>query len=275
VISWHPHLDVWAFVLLLGGYFFYAQRYRPVGEPHATRRQKLLYGAGVVSIWLALDYPMHEVAENYLYSAHSLQHIVLSLVGPPLLMLGAPSWIYRRLLGRGLRLEIIRRLTRPLPALLIFNAVIAFIHWPVLVEMMSRSETVHILVHGALIGSAMLMWTPVLSPVLELPQLSYPGRMFYLFLQSIVPTVPASFLTFATVPFYRLYAEAPRLFRIPPLDDLQIAGLIMKIGGGFILWGVIAIFFFKWYALEQRVEGLDLLAWREVDRDLNRVRIDK
>jgi putative membrane protein len=183
--------------------------------------------------------------------------------------------LYRRLLGRGLRLEIIRRLTRPVPALLIFNAVIAFIHWPVLVEMMSSSEMVHILVHTALIGSAMLMWTPVLSPVLELPQLSYPGRMFYLFLQSIVPTVPASFLTFATVPFYRLYAEAPRLFGIPPLDDLQISGLIMKLAGGFILWGAITIYFFKWYALEQRVEGLDLLAWREVDRDLNRVRIDR
>jgi putative membrane protein len=274
-MSWHPHPEVWAFVLVLAGYFVYAQRYRPESEPPVPMRQKLLYAAGVASIWLALDYPMHEVAEKYLYSAHTVQHIALSLVGPPLLMLGTPPWMFRRLIGRGLRLELIRRITRPLPALLIFNAVIAFIHWPVLVEMMSQSELTHVLVHTGLIGSALLMWTPVLSPVLELPQLSYPGRMFYLFLQSIVPTVPASFLTFASVPFYRLYAEAPRLFGISAIDDLQISGLIMKLAGGFILWGAITVLFFKWYALEQRVEGLDLLAFREVDRDLNRVRVDR
>ena len=274
-MSWHPHLEVWALILVLGGYYLYAQTYRPETEPPVPLRQKLLYAAGVLSIWLALDYPMHEAAEKYLYSAHTVQHLALSLVGPPLLMLGTPPWMLRRLLGRGFRLELVRRLTRPLPALVIFNAVIAFIHWPVLVQMMSESEVIHVSVHMALIGSALLMWTPVLSPLLELPQLSYPGRMFYLFLQSIVPTVPASFLTFASIPFYRLYAEAPRLFGISALDDLQISGLIMKIGGGFILWGAITIFFFRWYSLEQSVEGLDLLAWREVDRDLNRVRVDQ
>ncbi|MGH2811761.1 MAG: cytochrome c oxidase assembly protein, partial [Actinomycetota bacterium] len=117
------------------------------------------------------------------------------------------------------------------------------------------------------------MWLPVLSPLLEIPQLSYPGRMFYLFLTSIVPTVPASFLTFASEPFYRVYVEAPRVLAVTPLDDLRIAGLIMKIGGGLILWGFIAVLFFRWYALEQ-TEGIDVLAWRDVDRELNRMKVD-
>lgn len=258
---------------MIAGYYVYALR-KHAPEP-VSRRQKLLFAGGVLSIWFALDYPMHEISERYLYSAHTVQHVLLSLVGPPLLILGAPPWMLRRLLGRGLRLEMARRLTRPLPALLIFNGVIAAIHWPLLVAAMSRNELVHIAVHTAVMGSALLMWTPVLSPLLELPQLSYPGRMFYLFLQSIVPTVPASFLTFASQPFYRLYAEAPRIVGISALEDLQIAGLIMKIGAGFILWGTIAVLFFKWYSLEQKVEGLDVMAWREVDRELNRVRVDR
>lgn len=238
------------------------------GAPVATRLQKAAFISGVLSMWVVLDL-LHEVAERHLYYVHTIQHIVLSLVAPPLLLIGMPAQVMRRILGRGLLLEVARRLTRPVPALLIFNAVIALIHWPVLVEAMSRQESVHVGVHLGVIGASLIMWTPVLSPLMELPKLSYPGRMFYLFLQSIVPTVPASFLTFASTPFYRIYAEAPRLFGITALDDLRMAGLIMKLGGGFILWGIITVLFFKWYSIEQE-EGVDVLAWRDVDRELNR-----
>jgi putative membrane protein len=274
-MRWQPHPEIWVFVALLAGLYLRALRHRPENESEVPRYQKLLFAGGVVATWLSLDYPIHELADSYLYSAHSVQHLTLSLVAPPLLMLGTPPWMLRRLLGRGVRLKIVRTLARPLPALVIFNVMIAVIHWPLVVDTMSKSQSFHVMIHGALVGSALLMWTPVLSPLLELPQLSYPGRMFYLFLQSIVPTVPASFLTFASTPFYKVYAEAPRLFGISALEDLQISGLLMKIGGGLILWTVIAIFFFRWYALEEKVEGLDVLAYREIDHDLNRVRIEQ
>ena len=274
-MSWQPHPEIWLFVALLSGLYLRALRHRPETEPEVPRYQRLLFAGGVVATWFSLDYPIHELADSYLYSAHSVQHLTLSLVAPPLLMLGTPPWMLRRLLGRGARLMLVRTLARPLPALVIFNVMIAVIHWPLVVDTMSKSQPFHVMIHGALVGSALLMWTPVLSPLLELPQLSYPGRMFYLFLQSIVPTVPASFLTFASTPFYKVYAEAPRLFGISALEDLQISGLLMKIGGGLILWTVIAIFFFRWYALEQKVEGLDVLSYREIDHDLNRVRIEQ
>ena len=269
-MDFHPHPDVWAFIGgLLVVYVWLLRREREDGgAPVATRLQKAAFISGVLSMWVVLDL-LHEVAERHLYYVHTIQHIVLSLVAPPLLLIGMPAQVMRRILGRGLLLEVARRLTRPVPALLIFNAVIALIHWPVLVEAMSRQESVHVGVHLGVIGASLIMWTPVLSPLMELPKLSYPGRMFYLFLQSIVPTVPASFLTFASTPFYRIYAEAPRLFGITALDDLRMAGLIMKLGGGFILWGIITVLFFKWYSIEQE-EGVDVLAWRDVDRELNR-----
>jgi putative membrane protein len=278
LLGWHPHLDIWALVAaLLGGYFLAVRtlgpRFGPPFEPAATRRQKQLFVSGVLCLWFALDWPMHELAEAYLFSAHMVQHILLMLVAPPLLIGGMPPWLLRRIVGRGARLEMIRRITRPLPALVIFNGMIAFIHWPAVVEAMSRSEPVHVAVHGLVVGASINMWLPVLSPLLEIPQLSYPGRMFYLFLTSIVPTVPASFLTFASEPFYRGYAEATRILALSPLDDLRIAGLIMKLGGGLILWGFIAVLFFRWYALEQ-TEGIDVLAWRDVDRELNRMKVD-
>jgi putative membrane protein len=78
--------------------------------------------------------------------------------------------------------------------------------------------------------------------------------MGYLFLQSLVPTIPASFMTLGSTPLYKIYETFPRLWGIDVMSDQIIAGLIMKLGGGLILWGFIAWIFFSWYAEDQRYE---------------------
>lgn len=277
-MAWHPHLEVWALCLtMLGGY---ALAIRKVGprrvtgdEPVVTRGQIWAFSLGVLAIWVAADWPVHEISERYLLSAHMVQHLLLSLVAPPLLLLGTPAWLARALLPRPL-LRVVRRLSRPLVALILFNAVIALTHWTVLVDLALRAEGVHFGIHLALFGSATLMWMPVLSPLLEVPRLPYPGQMMFLFAQSIVPTVPASFLTFGNTVLYRAYAEAPRFFGISAIDDQRVAGLIMKIVGGLLLWAVIAVLFFRWHRQEQ-TDGVDALAWRNVDRDIDRARLSR
>ena len=92
-----------------------------------------------------------------------------------------------------------------------------------------------------LVCSALVMWWPVLSPLPEMPPLPAPGQMLYLFLQSLAPTIPASFLTFGTRPLYPVYATFPRISGFGVLTDQLIAGLIMKLVGGLILWGFIAV----------------------------------
>jgi putative membrane protein len=93
--------------------------------------------------------------------------------------------------------------------------------------------------------------------------------MFYLFLQSLVPTVPASFLTLSDAPLYKAYAHLPKLWGITTIDDQRVAGLLMKVGGGFILWGFIASIFFRWAYQEERGEGA--LLWEDVERELKQV----
>src|SRR5439155_4294920 len=126
----------------------------------------------------------------------------------------------------------------------------------------------------ALFLTALRMWSPVLNPMIELPTLSYPGRMLYLFLQSLVPTVPASFLTFGDTVLYHHYAVVPRVWGISALTDQRIAGLTMKLAGGALLWTFIAWYFFKWFALEER-EKVDVLEWSKIERDLNQVDLPK
>jgi putative membrane protein len=90
--------------------------------------------------------------------------------------------------------------------------------------------------------------------------------MGFLFLQSMVPTVPASFMTFGDRPLYRFYESVPRLWNLGALDDMRLAGLVMKVLVGFSLWIVITIIFFRWYNAEE--SGSRHRVSREIDREL-------
>ena len=273
-IGWHPHLEVWALMLVLAlGYLAAIRRWGPrhvsPGERPASRGQVVSFLLGVATLWVASDWPVHELAEERLLSVHMVQHLLMSLVAPPLLLAGTPDWLLRSLLRPRWLLAVVRQLARPLPALLLFNAWIAISHWPALLGLGLRSEPVHFGMHAVLVGTALLMWMPVLSPMVEIPRLRYPGQMLYLFAQSIVPTVPASFLTFADSPIYPFYGLAGAMFGIDAVTDQRIAGLIMKILGGLILWGFIAAMFFRWHR-DEELAGADAPVWQEVEAELHR-----
>jgi putative membrane protein len=160
-----------------------------------------------------------------------------------------------------------RTLTRPVLATVVFNGVLLFSHWPAVVDAAVVSEPLHFALHVLIVGSALILWWPIVSPLPEMPPLTPPVQMLYLFVQSLVPMIPASFLTFGQRPLYHVYETFPRVLGISALTDQLIAGLIMKIIGGLILWVVIATIFFRWEARE-RTEGWDALALRDVEASL-------
>lgn len=270
--SWQPHPDAWLLaVALLGGYLYTLSAWGPTHAPGrraATAHQRLCFFAGVAVLWIASDWPIHSIAEDYLFSVHMVQHMLFLYAAPPLLILGTPGWLWRRLLRPAPVWSTARLLTKPLVAVVAVNAFIAATHWPVVVDASVRVTAFHLALHVATVVLGVVLWWPVLSPLQELPHLSYPGRMAYLFAHSIVPTVPASFLTFSEGPLYAAYAEAPRLWAfMTVIEDQQIAGLLMKIGGGLILWGTIAVLFFRW-ASESESGGPDALYWRDLQGDV-------
>jgi putative membrane protein len=266
---WHAHVDVWLLFSSIEALFLMAvrRRSRSTGFRAASRRQIALFTAGVAVLWIGADWPIHDLAERYLYSVHMAQHLLFSLVAPPLILAGLPDWMLRAILRPEPVLRVVRFLTRPLVAIAVFNGVLLFTHWPAVVEASVRSEPLHFALHTLIVGSALIMWWPVMSPLPELPSLPLPGQMLYLFLQSLAPTIPASFLTFGSKPLYPIYATFPRIWGIGALPDQLIAGLLMKIGGGLILWAFIAVIFFRWFAQEQR-DGWDALQWRRFEREI-------
>jgi putative membrane protein len=272
---WTAHPDTWLLVAALGAGYAIAivrigPRFAVPGQRAVTRLQLASWCAGLVALWLAADWPMHDVAEQSTYSIHMVQHLVLSMVAAPLLLLGTPAWLLRWLLGPpSRRFRVLRRLARFLPALVIFNVVLVLTHWPAVVDVGLHNAGVHFLVHAMIFVSSLLVWLPVLSPLPEIPRLSPPSRMAYLFLQSVVPTVPASFLTFGTTVLYRYYAHRANIWGLTSVGDQQVAGLIMKIGAGILLWSLIAVTFFRWAADEERAQHPRLR--RELFRELERM----
>jgi putative membrane protein len=273
--AWHAHLDAWILVGFLEAAYLLAlrgERRRRMAtdsaSPPATRRQVVCFSAGVAVLWLASDWPIHDLAEGYLYSVHMVQHLLFTLLAAALLVLGTPAWMARRILAPGWLLATVRWLTRPVPALIQFNLVLVLSHWPAVVEGTLRYHGLHFVAHAVLLVSAILMWMPVMSPLPEVPRLSPPMQMLYLFLETILPTVPASFLTFGKQPLYQIYETFPRLWGIPVLEDQLTAGLIMKLGGGLFIWGVIAVVFFRWYAREEAKPADDVLLWEDVEKEL-------
>ena len=96
------------------------------------------------------------------------------------------------------------------------------------------------------IASGLVLWWPVVQPLPNLPRYGPPAQSAYLFLQSLIPIIPAAFLTFAQIPVLVAYAVLPKPAGIDAITDQQIAGVLMKLGGTAILWSAIAVVFFRW-----------------------------
>ena len=267
--AWHPHPSVWLLLGWIWVAYLLVVRRRPMSprERAEQPRRTLLFSIGMAVLLVGADWPIHDLAEGYLYSAHMVQHMLFMLVAPPLLIAGIPAWMWRMLLGSRPVWVAFRFLTRPVVALILFNGLLLFAHWPEIVKLSVTSELAHFSLHVLLVGSAVVVWWPVMSPLVELPPLSPPGQIMYLFIQSLAPTIPASFLTFGHRLLYPVYGTFPRIWGISALDDQLIAGLTMKIVGGLILWGFIAVIFFRWYAREAR-DGWDALALSGVEHEL-------
>lgn len=251
--AFRPHPEVWLLVAFLVAAYIYMVRVIgpkavPAGTPPVERRHWVAFVGAMAILWIGSDWPLHDISEDYLYSAHMVQHMLLSYVMPPLALLATPAWLARILLGEGRLYAAVKFLTKPVVAGVLFNFCVMMLHTPLLVNAaVEQPGFVHYSLHVVVVGSSLLMWMPVCGPLPEL-RIGVAGAMIYLFLQSVVPTVPAAWLTFAESPIYDAYDTPVRLWGLSVTDDQQLAGAIMKIVGGMYLWAIVIYLFFKRFA---------------------------
>lgn len=177
-----------------------------------TTGQRLSYHGALVLMFFSLNGWLHDLSDSYLFSAHMLQHLMLALVVAPLLVMGTPGGMLRPALSiRGVG-PVARWLTAPTHCFAIFTVVVAAWHLPPLYNYALAHHPVHIGQHLMFLVASVLMWWPVLSPLPELPRLSYPAQMLYLFLLSIPMAIVAVYISYSDTVLYPLYASAPRVW---------------------------------------------------------------
>ena len=255
------HLEVWLLTAFLIGSYIYVVRVLgpravPAGEPIVTRRQLTCFIAGILIMFLSTDWPVHDIAEEYLYSVHMSQHMALTYFMPPLVVLATPEWFVRTLVGDGRAYRALRFFTFPVRAGLLFNLGVVISHIPGVVNASVSNGPLHYFVHVLLVVTSILMWMPVCGPLKELQMAPMP-KMIYLFLNSVVATIPAGWLTFAEGVVYKHYNIPTRVWGVSVSNDQQIAGAIMKLGGSIFLWTIIVAMFVKHFVKTFRDENKD------------------
>ncbi len=240
--------------LLIAAYLAAAGPFRTrfPSSTKVARARVFAFLLGAFILLFALISPLDEIGDRYLFSAHMTQHLLLTLVAPPLMLIGTPGWMLRPLLRDPVVLRAARALTNPLVAFALFNIDFIIWHLPPLYEATLQNNFIHIFEHLLFIGTAFLNWWPILSPLPELPRLPAPAQILYLFAQALPATILGAFIVFAPVPLYATYAAAPNIFGIDPMNDQQFSGLIMWMPGGMIYLLALSVVFFLWLDREER-----------------------
>ena len=245
--QWNLHPSVIIGLGLLGGLYVHW------GGLAAPRRRIASFVAALAVLSLALNGPLHDLSDTYLFSAHMAQHLLLTLLFPPLLLYGTPAWVARPVLAPRWVTAVARVVTRPVIAAATFTAPIVLWHVPMFYEAALRHHGLHIVQHLVFLGTAVVMWWPVLSPVPELPRIPYPGQMLYLFLLGLPMSITGALITLSDSVLYPFYAAAPRVWKdVDALADQQIGGLLMWVVGGLALWGAMTMVWVRWSVRERK-----------------------
>jgi cytochrome c oxidase assembly factor CtaG len=228
-------------------------------HPVAPRRT-WYWVAGVLTVLYAVDSGF-AVYDTTLFSMHMIQHLLLTMVAPPLLLLAGPITLLlqasspetrRRWILPILHARVVRVISHPVVAWLLFAAVMWGSHFSPLFDAALENEWAHRLEHALYLAAALLFWWPVVGPDPSPWKLRPPARVLYVGLQMPQSTFLAVAIFMAGAPLYRHYATSARTWGPTPLADQQMAGGIMWVGGDLVFMVVLMLFVWIWMKDDER-----------------------
>lgn len=218
---WHP--EVIACLAIVGILYHRLAR-------SAVPRQRVMFWAMLVTLYIAIGTPVKLIADEYLLTAHMIQYVLMSMVVPPLLIAGIPLTGWRSLWSVSGLSEMWRVLSFPPVALIGFNVAFSSLQFPSILDMSLRNAWAYFVLPYVILILSTAMWWPILSPLDEFPRLSRGAQLVYLFF-NVDFMMPASvYILDTSRADYRVYEDAPRLFHLSALADQQLGGLIMGVG---------------------------------------------
>ncbi|MBD7983410.1 cytochrome c oxidase assembly factor CtaG [Sporosarcina sp. Sa2YVA2] len=289
---WSPYFFIFIVVLTVL-YFLLTKKWRHLfeGSEPVTNREIRYFISSMVVLYIVKGSPA-DLLGHILFSVHMAQMALLLLVVAPLLIIGIPNFIWKKVFSVKLIDKIVRLFTKPVISLLVFTVMFSLNHYPMVLDFIKMSVVMHSIFTIMLFLSAFFLWWPVVNTLESHPQLHGLKKIGYVILSAILLTPACSLIIFVDVPVYETYStgeawlkamalcvpagtlsglsiSGPELFtNMPTLYDQQLGGIIMKVIQELIYVVVIGKIFIKWYREEQmnadEITQKDLLARQSI-----------
>jgi putative membrane protein len=248
----HPQLH-WTFspaiLIPIGAYaYFWIRRFREVrrtsGPRGAGARQLIPFIAAVLVMLTALVSPLDGLGEDYLFSAHMVQHLLLGDIAPLLILLSLSRVMMRPLTRRLQALErALGPLAHPATALVLWLGLVYLWHVPALYDAALEHAPVHALQHVAFFTAGMLVWWPLIQPVPMRHRLTGMWTFGYIGTAKVGLAALGLYLTWSGTVAYTYYESVPRIWGLSAISDQNVGGAIMMVEQSLLLVTVLAILF--------------------------------
>lgn len=215
---------------------------RLFGQSHMTTRgQTIAYLAGCWLMYFSFAGPLDYLSDEYLFTAHMVQHMIEITLMAPLILKGLPERAYLWLWNSNATRWLIRVWAYPIVAGGVFNVVVTLFHFPFLYELALDNENFHLFEHAVFFIVAGFMYAPLVVRLPNVRELTNGQKLLYLLYNYNLMMPIVVLLLIAHKPWYVHYVDAPRLFTwLTPLGDMQLGAVTMMIfmAGSFITFGV-------------------------------------
>ncbi|HEV2089040.1 MAG TPA: cytochrome c oxidase assembly protein, partial [Cryptosporangiaceae bacterium] len=282
-LTYNAHPETWLVVVaLLGGYLYALSAWGPTlapGRRPATRSQRACFLLGIAALWMAGDYPVHDLAEGWLFSVHMVQHMAMTMLAPVLLALGGPATLALRALRRAtepgmrgprewlvlaLHSRAARALTHPLVALAVYVVSLYGMYFTGLYELALRSHAAHLAMFAHFLAAGYLFFWVLIGVDPAPRRVPYPLRVVLLFASMVFHAFFGVAIMQSTAPIApEWYAELNRPWGPSALDDQHTGGGIAWAFGEVPSLLVAAVLLLSWARSDER-EG------RRLDRAADR-----
>ncbi len=210
------------------------------------------YGS-LILFYLAVGSPLDQAGERFLFSAHMVQHLILTHLVAILFIKGLPAWLIDGLLSNPWIEKPLRLLLHPIITGLVYTLTLSVWHVPTLYDWALQDRWVHIGEHVSFFATAVLMWWPAFSPSNRFPQISSAAQMLYLIGVTIIGTPLFAYLAFSSSVLYPTYEFAPRIIpNFSAAQDQLLGAAIMKLGTMGVTFLVLCRCFYNWYISSEK-----------------------
>lgn len=237
-------------------------------EPLKTK-EAVLFVSGMVLLYIIKGSPT-DLLGHIIFSMHMVQMAFLLLLVPPLLIMGVPSWVWRKFINLPIVKPLFHFFTKPMLALILFGLVFSFYHIPLVFDFVKTSTSIHAAVNGILFISAIFYWWPVVNNLEGSYKFHGLKKLGYLFGLSVLMTPACALIIFSSSPFYATYSDGeawlqamalcvpagtlsqlnlsgPELFtNMSTVEDQRTGGIVMKVLQELVFTVFLWLVFYEW-----------------------------